>query len=126
MYYTGPNGVGGGGGGGELDQGGGGGGRGIAGSVGSRGGGGSGWRGRGEWGELDGGGGEGVGWVGVGWGYLYKFGQYFGKYFDCLPFKIVSYELFRTSKMISEAVRIFFVFIIFKKMTKLINLTTLI
>ena len=36
------------------------------------------------------------------------------EYFDCLPFKIVSYELFRCGKMISEAVRIFYVLIIIK------------
>jgi hypothetical protein len=36
------------------------------------------------------------------------------EYFDCLPFKIVSCELFRCGKMISEAVRIFYALIIKK------------
>ena len=101
---------------GELDRGGGRGGgggsrgqwdRGVEGGVGG-GGGGSG-------GSLTGEGGRGWGGVGWGGGYLYKFYKFVPKYFDCLPFKIVSYELFRTSKMISEAVRIFYVLII-KKM----------
>ena len=47
-------------------------------------------------------------------GYLDNFCNFRPEYFDCLPFKIVSYELFRCGKMISEAVRIFYVLIIKK------------
>ena len=51
---------------------------------------------------------------GRGGGYLDKFCHFRPECFDCLPFKIVSYELFRCGKMISEAVRIFYVLIIIK------------
>ena len=47
-----------------------------------------------------------------GGGYLDKFCHFRPEGFDCLPYKIVSYELFRCGKMISEAVRIFYVLII--------------
>ena len=67
---------------------------------------GSGWRG---WGGVGGG-----SLTGEGGGYLDKFRHFRLEYFDCLPSKIVSYELFRCGKMISEAVRIFYVLIIKK------------
>ena len=41
-------------------------------------------------------------------GYLDNFCHFRPECFDCLPLKIVSYELFRCGKMISEAVRIFY------------------
>ena len=61
---------------------------------------GSGWRG---WGGVGGG-----SLTGEGGGYLDNFCHFRLEYFDCLPSKIVSYELFRCGKMISEAVRIFY------------------